>query len=64
MTGTEPRRNREHIKKKILLSGIEYLILEQVLVESPGFLPQVGKKPVESKPFSYVALTVERVRSV
>ena len=52
-----------HVYKsqKILLSGIEYLILEQVLVESPGFLPQVGKKPIESRPFSYVALTVERV---
>ena len=61
MTGTEPRRNREQMKEKILLSGIEYLILEQLLVESPGFLPQVGKKPIESKPFSYVALTVERV---
>ena len=50
------------MNKEIFISGIRWLVLEEKLVESPGLLPQVGKKPIESKPFSYVAITVERVK--
>ena len=62
MAGTESRRNRGQMNKEIFISGIRWLVLEEKLVVSPGLLPQVGKKPTESKPFSYVALTVERVK--
>lgn len=61
MTGTESRRNRSQVNNEIFISGVRWLVLEEKLVESPGFLPQVGKRPIESKPFSYVAITVERI---
>ena len=60
-TGKEKAKQESQMNKEIFLSGVRWLVLEEKLVESPGFLPQVGKKPIESKPFSYVAITVERV---
>ena len=56
----EKAKQDSQVNNEIFISGIRWLVLEEKLVESPGFLPQVGKKPIESKPFSYVAITVER----
>ena len=61
-TGKEQAKQDNKMNKEIFISGIRWLVLEEKLVESPGLLPQVGKKPIESKPFSYVAITVERVK--
>ena len=60
-TGKDKAKQESQMNNEILISGVRWLVLEEKLVESPGFLPQVGKKPIESKPFSYVAITVERV---
>ena len=59
-TGKEQAKQESQMNNEIFISGVRWLVLEEKLVESPGFLPQVGKKPIESKPFSYLAITVER----
>ena len=60
-TGKEKAKQESQVNNEIFISGVHWLVLEEKLVVSPGLLPQVGKKPIESKPFSYVAITVERM---